>query len=192
MLRLLSWTLGVLLPGCAWHIEPPKHVNDPVPVFISQYEIHTGLALPGDSNAFIEYGFGEWNWYGLGRQDTFSGIRAVTGLGSGALSRRTLPYILNAEAFARAARSGRSARLLVERSDANRLRGQLEARWKANSDTVVVHEPKGMVVSRDRARYHLLANSNQAVARWLRQLGCRIRGAPLTSNFELEHVSGPR
>jgi hypothetical protein len=121
----------LVLSGCAWQVIPPAKVAEPVAVFLSEYGRHTRLALPDDSTVFFEYGFGEWNFYGLEKQGVLSALRAISGLGEGALSRRQLPYTLNEAVFLHAAGGSGTARLWVERSLANRLREELEARWQA-------------------------------------------------------------
>jgi hypothetical protein len=177
------------LAGCAWRVVPPAKVTEPVPVFITEYGRHTRLALPNDSTAFVEYGFGEWNFYGLERQGWLSALRAISGLGEGALSRRELAFTRNQVDFLQAAGGARSARLWVERSLADHLRQELEARWRANSATVVIRQEDLIPVSRDPAPYHLLGNSNHEVANWLARLGCRVHGQPITSNFEITKTS---
>jgi hypothetical protein len=47
-------------------------------------------------------------------------------------------------------------------------------------------------VSRDPAPYHLFDNSNHATAKWLRRLGCEIRGFPLMANFLVEDKTSHR
>ena len=169
---LVFWGLaaGVLaflgLSGCAWQVIPPAEVADRVPVFLSEYGRHTRLALPDDSAMFFEYGFGEWNFYGLEKQGVLSALRAISGLGEGALSRRQLPYTLNEAVFLHAAGGSRTARLWVERSLADRLREELEARWQANADAVVVHQMDQIAVSRDPAAYHMFGNTKQSDAKW--------------------------
>lgn len=192
--RALSWgsavcvVLSLVVPGCAWRVVPPE-VRDGVPVVLSQYEWHTRLALPDRAAAFYEYGFGEWNFYGLEKEGFFSGFRAITGLGKGAISRRELPYTLSESEFARAAGSNRSVRLYVERGRAEGLRGELERRWQSNAHSRVVRTWDGIPVSRDRAAYHLFANSNDVVANWLRRLGCRVSGNTSTSRFKVVNGS---
>ncbi|HET7237938.1 MAG TPA: hypothetical protein VFI76_02855, partial [Terrimicrobiaceae bacterium] len=53
------------LSSCAWKVVPPRDLTEPTPVFVSEYGRHTRLALPDCTAAFFEYGFGEWNFYGL-------------------------------------------------------------------------------------------------------------------------------
>jgi hypothetical protein len=193
--RGLSWrataraALFLIVPGCAWRVIPPE-VRDGVPVVLSQYEWHTRLALPDGTRAFYEYGFGEWNFYGLQKEGFFSGWRAITGLGKGAISRRKLPFTLSESEFALAAGSNRSARLYVKRGLAEDLRGELERRWQSNADSRVVRAWDGIPVSRDREVYHLFANSNHAVANWLRRLGCQVSGNTGTSRFKVVNESG--
>ena len=182
--------LFLIVPGCAWRVVPPPEVRDGVPVVLSQYTWHTRLALPDGTAAFYEYGFGEWSFYGLEKEGFFSGLRAITGLGKGAISRRKLPYTLSESEFSSVAGSNRSARLYVERRLAEGLRGELERRWQSNANSRVVRAWDGIPVSRDRAAYHLFANSNHAVANWLRRLGCRVIGNTLTSRFQVVSESG--
>lgn len=173
------------ISSCAWKVVPPRDVTEPVPVFVSEYGRHTRLALPDDTAAFFEYGFGEWNFYGLEKTSGSSALRAITGLGRGAFSRRKLPYTLEESRFVQAAGSRRSVRLFVERSRVEELRFELETRWRANLGTVVIRAWDQIPVSRDRARYHLFHNSNQVVAGWLKRLGCRVLGFPITANFQV-------
>jgi hypothetical protein len=182
--------LFLTLSSCAWQVIPPREVREPVPIFLSEYGRHTRLALPKDSGLFFEYGFGEWNFYGLEKEGVFSALRAISGGGEGAFSRRKLPFTLDEGDFRYAAGGDRAARLWVERSLADNLRQELEGRWRANAGTVVVRQFDQVPVSRDPTPYHLFGNSNHAVANWLERLGCRVRGAPNTSNFEIKKWSG--
>lgn len=191
-LWLFLWAPALVLlglPGCAWRVVPPAQVADPVPVFVTEYGRHTRLALPNDSTALVEYGFGEWNFYGLEKEGWLSALRAISGFGQGALSRRELPFVKDEADFLETAQGARSARLWVERSSANDLRKELEARWRANAGAVVVRQADQIPVSRDPAPYHLLGNSNHAVANWLKRLGCSVRGYPITSGFEITKTS---
>ena len=182
--------LPVSLSSCAWQVIPPAEVREPVPIFLSEYGRHTRLALPHNSRAFFEYGFGEWNFYGLEKQGVFSALRAISVLGEGAFSRRELPFVLNERDFLHAAAGDRSARLWVERSLADSLSQELEARWRANAGTVMIRRFDQVPVSRDPAPYYLFGNSNHAVEQWLRRLGCGVRGSPVTSNFQVAKSSG--
>jgi hypothetical protein len=178
--------LVLLLPGCAWTVRPPVAVSDPVPVWVSQYGRHARVAVPSpDETKFIEYGFGEWNFYGREQRGFFSSLRAITGLGAGAFSRRELSPAPDGTLGPAQTGGLRSESLWVERAQADALRAKLDARWEGNQHTVRTRGHDGIVVSRDPARYNLFNNSNHASARWLEELGCEVRGLPVQANFRL-------
>lgn len=178
--RRFSVLLAVICAGgCAWTVRPPAEVADPAPVYITEYGRHTRVALPANGGTFLEYGFGEWNFYALERNDGISGLRAISGMGSGALSRRSLPD----PGGAGFPGGGKTGLILVERSKAEDLRTRLDARWERNQEHMRVREWDAVPVSRDPERYYLFNNSNHASARWLRELGCEVRGTPVFSNF---------
>jgi hypothetical protein len=186
MARILAaLVLALVLPGCAWTVRGPAAVADPVPVWISEYGKHCRVAVPSGRSTFIEYGFGEWNFYAREKRDIFSILRAGSGFGAGALSRRELIPAPDGTLGPWQTGGTRSESLLVERSRAESLRSKLDARWQANRHSVRQREIDGVVVSRDPARYHVFRNSNHATAEWLRELGCDVRGFPLLSNFRV-------
>ena len=182
----------VVLPGCAWTVRAPSIVADPVPVWITEYGKHCRVALPAADSTFTEYGFGEWHYYALEERDWLSTLRAGAGFGSGAFSRRTLRPAAEGTLGPRQTGVTRSARLTVERTEADRLRRELDARWARNRDDIRIRQADAVPVSRDPARYHLFENSNHATANWLRQLGCQVRGFPLMANFRVEERAGHR
>lgn len=181
---VVSALVAALLSGCAWKIIPPEKVSQPVIVHVTEYGRHTRLAMPkADEPGFWEYGFGEWNYYGLERRGLWDAIRAMTGLGQGAFSRRALPSRADGSFDLRAARGTRSAKIAVEASRVSALRQKLEDRWRRNVSHVVIRKWDSVPVSRDFESYHVFNNSNMATARWLKHLGCEIRGLPILSNF---------
>jgi hypothetical protein len=177
---------ALILPGCAWTVRAPSTVTDPVPVWITEYGKHCRVALPTGDSTFTEYGFGEWNFYGREQRGWLSTLRAGIGLGTGAFSRRTLTPDPDGTLGPRQTGGTRSEHVQVERAQADALRRELDARWQRNQAEVRIRQWDGVPVSRDPARYHLLDNSNHATARWLRQLGCEVRGYPLMANFRVE------
>jgi len=181
-----------LLPGCAWTVRAPSAVADPVPVWITEYGRHCRVALPAGPSKFTEYGFGEWHFYALEERGIFSILRAGTGFGSGAFSRRELTPAPDGTIGPWQTGGTRSERVQVERARAEALRRELDARWQSNQGQVRVRRWDGVPVSRDPARYHLFDNSNHATARWLKQLGCEIRGFPLMANFRVEDKTSHR
>ena len=190
--KILTVLLAVLLPGCAWTVRAPSNLADPVPVWITEYGRHCRVALPSGPSKFTEYGFGEWHFYALEDRGILSTLRAATGFGSGAFSRRELPPAPNGTIGPRQTGGTRSESVQIERSKADALRRELDARWQGNRGDVRIRQWDGVPVSRDPASYNLFDNSNHATARWLKQLGCEIRGVPLMANFRVEDKASHR
>jgi len=190
--KILPIFLAVILPGCAWTVRAPSAVADPVPVWITQYGKHCRVALPAGPSKFTEYGFGEWHFYALEERSLFSTLRAGAGFGSGAFSRRMLTSAPDGTIGPRQTGGTRSERIQVERTQADSLRRELDARWQRNQGDVRIRQVDAVPVSRDPARYHVFDNSNHATAKWLRRLGCEIRGFPLMANFRVKNGTGHR
>ena len=182
----------LVLPGCAWTVRAPSAVADPVPVWITEYGKHCRVALPAADSTFTEYGFGEWHYYALEERGWLSTLRAGAGFGSGAFSRRTLRPAADGTLGPRQTGGTRSERLEVERSAADALRRELDDRWARNQGDVRIRQADAVPVSRDPAGYHLFDNSNHATVKWLRRLGCEVRGFPLMANFRVEEGAGHR
>ena len=51
--------------GCVSTIEPPSNPRQPVTVFLQSEARHKGLLLPKAEGRFVEYGFGDYDWYAL-------------------------------------------------------------------------------------------------------------------------------
>ena len=190
--NILPVFLAVLLPGCAWTVRAPSNVTDPVPVWITEYGRHCRVALPSGPSKFTEYGFGEWHFYALEDRGILSTLRAATGFGSGAFSRRELTPASDGTLGPRQTGGTRSESVQIERSKADALRRELDARWQGNRGDVRIRQWDGVPVSRDPASYNLFDNSNHATAHWLRRLGCEVRGFPLMANFRVEDKASHR
>ena len=185
--KLFLAALVLALPGCAWTIRPPSNVADPVPVWITEYGRHCRVALPSGPATFTEYGFGEWHFYALEDRGILSTLRAATGFGRGAFSRRELTAAPDGTLGPPQTGGTRSERVLVERTRADSLHRELEARWQGNQANVRIRARDGVPVSSDAEGYHLFSNSNHATARWLERLGCEVRGFPLMANFRVKN-----
>ena len=176
----------VTLSACqSWKITPPSDVQNPVRVLLNEYGRHTTVAFPAGTKTYVEFGFGEWHFYGREQQGVGSSLRAIGGAGRGALSRREIITENNDdEGFARAAGSLRSVGIDVETTRMQDLKQLLEERWH--------HAPERVVRGRDHIEvrqtpggYHLFRNSNAVSAGWLREMGADVKGNPVLSNFEV-------
>jgi hypothetical protein len=187
-LRAAGAAAWIFLCGCAWHITPPGDPAEPATVHLTEYKRHTRLALPAadETGRWVEYGFGEWNYYGLERRDLVSGLRALAGLGTAARSRRELPAADGDEAFLRFSGGRHTASIRVEKAAVTSLKASLERDWAALQTGKSARRKDGVpVVISPSEPYHLFHNSNHATASWLKKLGCKVTGTPILSNYRI-------
>jgi hypothetical protein len=180
---------AVGLTNCAWQVTPPATVIEPTTVYLTQYGLHTRLALPAADEGLIEYGFGEWHYYGLEERSWQSGGRAIFGLGTAARSRHRLATGGEAMKSWKTFNGDQTAVIVVETDAATRLRDRLETSWNDVREHAVQRKWDGVwVAPTPEARYHLFRNSNHATAQWLRELDCDVRGIPITADFTVENA----
>lgn len=185
-LCVASLLMLVTIGACqSWKVTPPGDVQNPARIFLNEYGKHTSVAFPDGKQRYVEFGFGEWHYYGSEQHGVGSSLRAIGGGGRGALSRREiLTGPLNDEAFALAAGSSRSAGIDVETAKMRDLKQRLEERWHTATERVI----RGLdhiEVRQDPQGYHLFRNSNAVSADWLREMDVDVQGSPVWSNFEV-------
>ena len=174
-----------LAAGCAQTIHPPRHLADPVRAYVADYGYHSSLLLPSDTEGkYVEYAFGDWSYMALGRSGVCDALSAIFVSPQAALGRRTLPVVEDAVAGDVPARPGRITRFNVERESARRLSKALDVRFGRGFDEAVSKDD-GTTYVKDREHYWLGHNCNHVTRRWLRALGCDVRGWLVTSRFRV-------
>ncbi|MFO7726131.1 MAG: hypothetical protein R6V45_11340 [Oceanipulchritudo sp.] len=183
--------MTLLLGGCTWKVIPPE-VDGPVtPVIVSAYSKHTRIALPSGESSFIEFGFGDWNFYALGDTSKGTALQAAFDSEAAALSRRVLPWQGNLDRFRSSAGAVRSEVILVDAQRARTLLESLEAQWNALEGEEVYREWEDLTLRKWDEPYSLMRNSNHRTAAWLQELGCKVRGNPITQDFRVEPRPSP-
>jgi hypothetical protein len=195
--RRRHFTLGTLavltaaaisgLAGCATTVAPPARVQDPVTVYLADYGRHSSLVLPRSEEVLVEFEFGEWKWFALNQTGFWAAWRALCWPSEGTLGKRELTPSAAADLRSRAPDIKVYA-LAVDRERAGALLEQLEQRWTRNAATAVFNPLYELHFVRDDRHYHLIHNCNPAVAGWLRELGCTVRGPALLSNWRVRPV----
>jgi hypothetical protein len=182
---LLLGILGSFVGCTAWTVTPPPRPVSPGTVFLSQYGMHSRVAVQIDQARMVEYGYGDWRYYAEGEKGLWRGMVAIATPTDAALGKRSLPFSADREDFRRQAGADRSERLDVEQARVNQLVGHLEGRYQAHIDTEIhpAHLPFSFV--KDELPYRLSHNSNHQAADWLRRLGCEVRGNPVYANFRV-------
>ena len=183
-LAVLAVALASGLAGCATTVTPPAGVLDPVKAYLADYGRHSSLILPRSDEVLVEFEFGEWRWFALDQSGFWDVWRALCWPSAGTLGRRELTTETTA-ALQAGALGMQVFELAVERERADTLLQQLEVRWTRNAATAVYHARYDLHFVRDDRSYHLFHNCNPAVAGWLRELGCTVRGPALLSNWRV-------
>ncbi len=181
-LLLLLFTISACQ---TWKVTPPSNVQNPARVFLNEHGMHTTVSFPEGEKRYVEFGFGEWHYYGREQHGIGSSLRAVAGGGSGALSRREIiAEQIDNISFARSIGATRSAGIDVPRERMDLLKAKLEQRWLESTERLI-RANDNIEVRRDPQSYHLLKNSNAVSADWLREMSADVQGTPIWSNFEI-------
>jgi hypothetical protein len=83
-------------------------------------------------------------------------------------------------------------RLVVEEDRVKALRCALDWRFESSGETVVYNELAELHLVKDDERYGIFNTCNHVTARWLEELGCRVRGSAMWSDFRVEPVEQDR
>lgn len=175
--------------GCTTVIVPPAGVVEPATVYVVDMGYHASLVVPGETEGSLtEYAFGEWGWYAEGRRGWWRVPGIMVWPSPGALGRRDMSDGTAGLEGLRAA-TGAEAVLpvVVERARVAAWRAGMEGAWgRARDAHGVTRNPEHPLefVAWDE-RYWVFHTCNAAVAAWLGELGCEVRGWTVTSSFEV-------
>jgi hypothetical protein len=179
-----------LLAGCVTHITPPPKPQEPALVFVLDHGRHTSLVVSTPDGALVRYAYGDWRYYAERLTGPGHAIAALLWSTEGALGRRDLP----GPATASVVRSQVPLVIVslyeieVERARIEALRAQLDAIFAAAEQPRDTPETHLFFVPHPRA-YTLRHNSNTAIAGWLEQLGCEIRGPAILANWRIHETA---
>lgn len=179
-----------LLVGCANHVVPPAEVEEPTRVFLLDHGRHTSLVVSTPEGGLVRYAYGDWRFYAERKTGLRHATAALLWRTPGALGRRELRGPPTAEAV--------RARiplvivnlyaLDVEQASVAALRDELDAMFSTAEQTVDTPETDLIFVPHPRA-YTLRHNSNTAIAGWLTQLGCEVRGPAIIARWRIEQTA---
>ena len=179
--------LFLLATGCSGTIYPPAHPSDPVTVYVTDYGRHSSLVLPAKNGGYVEWAFGDWNWFALGRTQWNDALLAIIWSPQSTLGRRVVPPQPNDEELRHTLNTYRVTPIEVSGDRAGALMDQLDKRYLQHASTQVYSSYSYMDHVKDREFYNGLHNCNHLTADWLRKLGCRVDGLNLLSAFKVAH-----
>jgi hypothetical protein len=173
--------------GCATTVRPDAKLIDPVPVFITDYGVHSSLMLPTSDGRYVEYSFGDFGYAALNRGGPHNALGALLISAQSGIGRRFLSVRPGAD-VPQAAYAPRSVqKIYANRFQVSALVKELDERFrKGAAGTAAVHNPvTDNVFVKDDQHYSVVNNCNHMTARMLRQLGCEVHGNTATSKFKV-------
>jgi len=170
--------------GCATTVRPPADPKDPVVVVLVDYGYHSGLILPGPEGTWVEYAYGEWDYFALNKTDLCTGMISLGCPNQGTLGRRTHPKS-DVRDLVDGVRAEEKFRLTVSGERAEALRRRLEERYRTHVDTEVYSAVHQLTFVKDDDTYICWHNCNHAVAAWLEELGCEVSGWACFADFRV-------
>jgi hypothetical protein len=172
--------------GCTATVTPPRNVARPATVHLLREAMHTGLVLPPatDGAGFVEFGYGEWEWFARGNDAWYRVFPTVLWPTMGTLGARPFAAA-DAAGLQRAAWWAELTPLVVEASKVDALRARLEGAMRARRRSDAAAGPRLDL----RARRDLLLVP-QHVRRRRRRL---VRGTRLHRQLgaDLHRARGP-
>lgn len=188
----LRWVLcGSILffaVGCAPHITPPMVPKNAVTVFVADYGRHSSLLLPDEKGGLVEFAWGDYQWFAENHTGNADGLAALFWSGGSTLGRRQLPTLLPHDELMHSLSATRLLSFVADADKAAAVREELTERFNRHGDTIIYNESSHVYFVRDDEHYWFAHNCNHLTADWLRELGCRVDGWVLYSNFEISTV----
>ncbi|HEY7090521.1 MAG TPA: hypothetical protein VH518_20655 [Tepidisphaeraceae bacterium] len=182
---LLLGLIFCITSGCTTTVTPPPHVGDPVTVYLADYGRHSSLLLPTSPNHYMEYAFGDWNFFALGHTQWWVGAEAMVHSPKSTLGRREVVVKADDERLRRWLGCKRLMRFQADRLRVDVLNMNLERTFDVSPIESVHSKYSDLDHVPDDEQYWGFHNCNHVTAEWLRQLGCEVTGTANFSNFRL-------
>ncbi len=186
---LITTLVGCLAAlGCANVVTPPAAPAKPRAVYLLDHGRHASLVLPATEVGVVRYSYGDWTYYALRETGTVETSSAALWSTQAAFGRRALDSPADPEEVRRALKVGIEElyEIVVNSDDVDQLRRRLDGLYHANQDTRIYNSAYDLEFVHHPQPYTLFHNSNRVIAEWLRELGCRVRGLLLFSNWKVK------
>ncbi len=138
-----------------------------------QEGIHSGLVLPRTEGGYVEYGYGDWDWYALNCDRWYHVFDTILWPTQGALGRRSYAA-RNPDELRIQVAGVEWEPLRVSRRDVEALVLDLDARYEAARATEVYNESSRMHLVQIPEGFWCCHGCADATAEWLRRLGCSV------------------
>jgi hypothetical protein len=183
---VLTTLLGIVglfvVTGYTPVIYAPRLPQDPVAVYLLVDDRHRGVLLPRADGGFVEYGYGDWDWYAQNYDNWHHAFDTVLWPTQGTLGRR-FSASRNGEELRRQFNWMQLHELMVARKDMEALRKELADSFAKGADRQVYNERYRMTFVPHDESYWCLYNCNDVMTLWCEKLGCSVTWVPISLDF---------
>lgn len=166
-------------------IIPPANPQNPVTVHVAEFGFHARLLLP-EGDGWLQYGFGDWDYYARREQTLLNGLLALLWPTPGALGRGEVDSVDRFRADSKTA-GGQLLSFEVSGARVNQLKHSLHNRFEQQiPEGQVYNRVNNLRLVRDDQSYSVLHNSNHELAEWLQVLDCQVKSLGFWTDFRLE------
>ena len=175
--------------GCSATVYPPAALVEPVTIYIASYGKHSSLILPTRQGQYAEYATGDWPIYVENKDSYLSYVRAGLLSRKTALARRDIRTDdVNDASFLGVLKL---IPIEVEYLRAAALSDELDT-WFVSALRLSPDYPVYNPLTRLHAvpwprQYRVWDNCNHQTSRWLRQIGCDVRGMSVLADYKIRH-----
>jgi hypothetical protein len=186
-IRLLAGLLLLIAIGCA-SVRPAANLTDPVPVYLADYGVHSSLFLPTQDGRYVEYAFGDWGYAVENRNKPQDAIGALTVSRSSGFGRMYLDQSTGSAPNPQRKPLSMQT-VFADRADVYLLIDRLDVKFEQLAEKYgkpVVNAETAMSWVKDDQHYSWANNCNHLTADALEQLGCKVSGVVVWSNFAVQ------
>ena len=180
----------IAFTGCAMTVRPPEAPDDAVHVVLVDYGRHSSLILPRRGGGSVEYAYGEWNWYALMKDRWHHAFATMLWPTQGTLGRRYFEDVPESPKVSDRPYSEEHFLIAVERARARALLDRLNDRFDRHIESRLYNRLYRLEFVHDDESYCGFDNCNHAVAGWLEDLGCEVKGCRFFSDFRMRSPAG--
>ena len=190
------WILALVVlvgAGCTTTVIPPKHVADPVNVYLTDYGRHSSILLRDpQTNLLKEYAFGDWNWFAVNQNTSGDAIEALLFSPGSTLGRRHIDAADSARDVKHKTGAYTVQSFSASRERVNHLLARLDGEFNSHLETITYNALMQFWFVRTHEPYSAWHNCNHLTTRWLHRLGCQTRGLGAFSKFRVANdARGP-
>ena len=167
-------------------IVPPANPTNSVTVYVVDHGYHSRLVLPDRESGYIQYAYGDWNYFALNQQSWSDAAAALLIPTQGTFGRRKFSNIDNIRRIVDPNRDKTILNFEVAGAKAAQLLKALNERFNRNINTRVENPLNGLSFVQDDQDYSLFHNSNHELVAWLKDLDCEVTGFVMLPNFQVK------